>query len=270
MTAVEGNGSAWLGLERVAEDEWLHPVTDGVRSGASALFGGCATAAAAVIAQSLAPQPVVFAASHFGALARLGATVAVRSRVVAAGRTVTHIEVEGSVDGQQSFLTRVTAGERPLPEGVTEGQWVAPPSVTSPEDSAPFEHPVHENTWAGRFEWRIAVGNGGTAPMSTWWVRPAGGEPLEPLIAATVLVDYVTYGVGRALDVAIGGLSIDNVVRMHRVVGAGWYLLHVMPEAIANGLGFGTARLFATDELVATGTQSIVVLPWDWRLPSER
>jgi acyl-CoA thioesterase len=142
--------------------------------------------------------------------------------------------------------------------------------VTSPEDSAPFEHPVHENTWAGRFEWRLAIGSDRTPPMSTWWVRPADGVPLEPLVAATVLVDYVTYGVGRALDVAIGGLSIDNVVRMHGVADAGWYLLQVMPEAIANGLGFGSARLFAADELVATGTQSIVVLPWDWRLPSER
>lgn len=41
----------------------------------------------------------------------------------------------------------------------------------------------------------------------------------------------------------MGGLSIDNVVRIHRVAPAEWYLLQVSPEAIDGG---------------------------DWRLPDER
>jgi acyl-CoA thioesterase len=267
MRDKDGSGSTWLGLERVDESEWRMPVTDGVRSGASALFGGCATAAAIVVARSLAAQPVVFASSHFGALAKLGTTVTVRGRVIAAGRTVTHVEVEGSVDGQQSFLTRVTSGERPAE--ATEGQWVAAPAVGSPEESSAFPHPVHANTWAERFEWRLAGSRSGAEPMCAWWVRPVEDD-LDPLVATTVLVDYVTYGIGRALGASIGGLSIDNVVRVHSLAGADWYLLQVMPEAIATGLGYGTARVYADGSLVATGTQSIVVLPWDWRLPSER
>jgi acyl-CoA thioesterase len=258
------SGKRWLGLEQIDDTHWRLPVTEGVISGASALFGGCATAAAIDIARSLSAQPVVFAVSHFGTLAQLGATAELEARVISAGRTMTHVEVEGTVDGRHSFLTRVTAGERPAREA--EGQWVsseAPPPV---ESCSPFEHPVHEGTWAARFEWRLA----GTtdAPSSRWWVRPK--ESLEPLIAATVLVDYVTYGVGRALGVPMGGLSIDNVVRVHRVSSADWYLLEIAPEAVDGGFGFGSGRLFAGSTLVATGTQSLVVNSWDWRLPEER
>jgi len=259
-------GMDWLGLERLSDEEWRLPVTDGVRSGARALFGGCATAAAIVIAQELAEQPIVFAASHFGSMAQLGTTATIKSRVIAAGRTTTHLEIEGSVDGTHSFLTRLSAGTRPAKE--TEGQWVHPAKTASLEESEPFPHPVHEETWAGRFEWRLAGTSREQRPVASWWVRPK--EPLDPIAAATILVDYVTYGIGRALDTPIGGLSIDNVVRMHRVAEADWYLLQVMPEAISDGLGYGTARLYAKDKLVMTGTQSIVVMDWDWRLPEER
>lgn len=261
------SGIEWLGLERVDDMTWRLPVTEGVISGASALFGGCATAAAIVIADSLAEQPVVFAASHFGALAKLGTAATINARVIAAGRTLTHIEVEGTVDGQHSFLTRVTAGSRPPREA--EGQWVIAPVVASVDESTAFEHPVHDGTWAGRFEFRLAGTNDGDRPSSAWWVRPREHN-LDPLVAATMLVDYVTYGVGRALGVPMGGLSIDNVVRVHRVAPADWYLLQITPEAIDGGLGFGSGRVYADGSLVLTGTQSIVVNSWDWRLPDER
>ncbi len=259
-------GIDWLGLERVSDDEWRLPVTDGVRSGARALFGGCATGAAIVIGQSLAEQPIVFAASHFGSMAQLGTTAILKPRVIAAGRTTTHLEVEGSVDGTHSFLTRLTAGVRPATD--LEGQWVNPVEAPSVDESEPFPHPVHNETWAGRFDWRLAGVTREPRPVASWWVRPS--EPLEPVVAGTILVDYVTYGIGRALDTPFGGLSIDNVVRVHRPAKADWYLLQVMPEAISHGLGFGTARLYANGELVMTGTQSIVVMDWDWRLPTER
>lgn len=257
----------WLGLERVSDDEWRLPVTVGVISGARALFGGCATVAAIVAAQTLAEQPVVFAASHFGSLAKLDTIATIRARVIAQSRTLSHIEVEGSVDGKQSFLTRLTTGARPPVE--TEGQWIAPIPPATIEDSAPFEHPVHEGTWASRFEFRLAGVTSDGRPSASWWVRPKD-EDLDPIVAATVLVDYVTYGVGRPLGVPIGGISIDNVVRVHRVVPADWYLLQVMPDAIEGGLGFGSAAVFADGSLVVSGTQSIAVMPWDWRLPSER
>ena len=72
----------------------------------------------------------------------------------------------------------------------------------------------------------------------------------------------------------MGGLSIDNVLRLHdlsAVEGCDWLLLEVRPEAIEGGFGHGAARLFTADgRLLASGSQSMVVNNWDWRLPAER
>ena len=261
-------GQQWLDLAEEG-DHWRLPVASGVLSGASALFGGCATAAALVIAQHLAEQPVVWAAAHFGALAKAGATVALTPRVISAGRTMTHIEVTAVTDGRESFTARVAAGDRSAHE--VQGHWPRPPQVADIASAARFDHPVHADTWASRFVWRLA----GTCvaphtPWAAWWVRSL--EPVELIVEAAVLCDYVTYGMGRALRVPMGGLSIDNVLRVHRHDGidpSGWRLLEIRPDAIAGGFGAGTARLFSDSSLVATGTQSTITNTWDWRLPDD-
>ena len=268
-----GNGAAWLGMAGPGEGAtWKLTVHDGVTSGAGALFGGGATAAALVVARELAPQPLRWAAAHFGALARSGTDVALTARAISSGRTMTHVEVRAMVEDREAFTVRVAAGDRPA--HAVQGQWVAPPSVDGPDAAAPFDHPVHEGTWAARFEWRLAGTDAGASPWAAWWVRPRADEPCEPLVAVAVLADYVTYGVGRALGEPMGGLSVDNVLRIDDLARAGegeWLLLEVRPEAIAGGFGHGAARLFTTDgALVATGTQSMVVNNWDWRLPGER
>jgi acyl-CoA thioesterase len=68
----------------------------------------------------------------------------------------------------------------------------------------------------------------------------------------------------------MGGLSVDNVVRIRRLPADGWLLLEVRPEAVTGGFGHGSARIFdAAGDLLAIGTQTIVVNNWDWRLPAE-
>ena len=270
-----GNGADWLGMTRVGDDAWRLTVHDGVTSGANALFGGGATAAALVAAREAAPQPLRWASAHFGALAKSGAEVELATRVISSGRTMTHLEVRGAVDDREAFVVRVAAGERPA--HAVQGQWVAPPEVPGVDGGEPFDHPVHEGTWAARFEWRLAGRTrriDGGAAWAAWWVRPRIDDACEPLVAVGVLADYVTYGVGRALGEPMGGLSIDNVLRLHdlsAVEGGDWLLLEVRPEAIEGGFGHGAARLFTADgRLLASGSQSMVVNNWDWRLPAER
>ena len=277
-----GNGAAWLGMARPDADDgagadgrWRLHVDDGVTSGAHALFGGGATAAALVAARVAAPQPLVWAAAHFGALAKAGTDVDLTTRTISAGRTMTHLEVTATVGEREAFVVRLAAGERPAHP--VQGQWVAPPSVPTPDDCDVFDHPVHHGTWAARFDWRLAgsaaPGGGGDGPWAAWWVRARPDDPCEALVRAAVLLDYVTYGVGRALGEPLGGLSVDNVVRIHDLDAAtdhgtddGWLLLDIRPEGIHGGFGQGAARLFTPDgRLVATGTQSMVVNTWDWR-----
>lgn len=275
-----GNGAGWLGMVRDGRDDdgasWRLGVHGGVISGANALFGGGATAAALVAAREVTTQPLVWASAHFGALAKAGAEVSLATQVISSGRTMTHVEVRGVAADREAFVVRVAAGERPT--HAVQGQWVDAPSVPPVDGCGPFDHPVHAGTWAARFEWRLAgsgTGSGpGSSPWAAWWVRPAEADPCEALVTLAVLADYVTYGVGRALGEPMGGLSIDNVLRLHDVpafVDGDWLLLDVRPEAVEGGFGHGVARLFGNGgRLLATGTQSMVVNNWDWRLPTER
>lgn len=254
-------------------DTWRLAVHGGVTSGANALFGGGATAAALIAAREVAPQPLRWAAAHFGALAKAGAEVELTTKVISSGRTMTHVEVRGEVEKREAFVVRVAAGDRPAHP--VQGQWVDAPSVGGVDDATPFDHPVHADTWAARFDWRLAGSGDSGDPWAAWWVRPREGDGCDPLVVVAVLTDYVTYGVGRALGEPMGGLSIDNVLRLHDLGSVDedrvWLLLEVRPEAIGGGFGHGAARLFTkTGKLVATGTQSMVVNNWDWRLPSER
>jgi acyl-CoA thioesterase len=264
-------GAAWLGMRLEADGSaWTLPVAPGVISGANALFGGCATAAALVAAGALVDQPVFWAAVHFGKLAATGTSVRIEGTVLSSGRTLSHLAVTGAAGGAEAFSARLTAGARPA--GVAAGSWIRPPQVVDPDQAAPFDLPVHSGTWAERFEWRLAQPIGAEAgPSAAWWVRPQLGEPTPPLVVLAVLADYVTYGMGRAIGVPLGGLSIDNILRIHRPELSEWLLVEVRPGAVGDGLGFGSAYVYDSDRrLLAAGSQSIVANDWDWRLPHER
>ena len=248
---------------------WELPVTAGVISGANALFGGCATAAALVAAAALVEGPVFWAGVHFGKLAPNGSMVDVQAQVLVAGRTVSHLSVTGGAAGAESFSARLSAGRRT--PATTEGHWRPAPAVSSPDEAAPFEHPVHAGTWAERFEWRLPQFERlAEKPTAAWWVRPREADP-PVLVTLAVLADYVTYGVGRALGTPMGGLSVDNSLRIHRAELSEWLLLVVRPEAIAEGIGFGSTHVHNSEgDLLAAGTQTMVLNDWDWRLPSEQ
>src|SRR5687767_1405702 len=114
-----GNGATWLGMTGREDDRptaWRMIVQGPVTSGAGALFGGGATAAALVASRAAAHKPLVCAASHFGALAKAGTEVELTTEVISSGRTMTHVEVTGTVEGRESFVVRVAAGDRPAHE----------------------------------------------------------------------------------------------------------------------------------------------------------
>jgi len=272
QTADVGNdlslGADWLGMVPAGDRHWQLPVSPGVTSGAQALFGGCATAAALVAAAPLVEQPLVWAAVHFGRLAPAGSSLEVRAEVLSAGRTLSHLAAVGQRDGTEAFSARIVAARRPT--STTEGSWCAAPDVVDPSESEPFHLPVHDDTWAARFEWRLPTRRGlAGRSAACWWVRPEE-SPTDPLVVLAVLADYVTYGVGRALGAPMGGLSIDNVLRIRRAELTDWLLVEVVPEAVTDGVGFGSAYVYdAGRHLLAVGSQSIVVNDWDWRTPAE-
>lgn len=258
----------WLGLVRVDATTWTMAVTPSVVAGSGSLYGGCATGAAVTIGRALTEHTPRWASTHFTGLARGGTALTLRSEVLAAGRSVTHLRVQASVeeDGRVAFTAHLTYGDR---TPVVDRRDPPMPLVVAPDEAPVFDHRSHDGTFAARFEWRSAAAlDHGSA--ATWWVRPR--EPVDDAgLLAAVLCDYVTYGIGRATGEVIGGLSVDNGLRLHDVARVpGWSLLRIDGEGLDGAFGSGTARVWREDgTFVASGSQTMVLNGWDWRQAGE-
>jgi acyl-CoA thioesterase len=89
-------------------------------------------------------------------------------------------------------------------------------------------------------------------------------DALEMSAATLALLgDYVPFGVGQALGQMAGGNSLDNTLRVCRLVPTEWVLLDVQVHAVHNGFGHGLVHLWAEDgTLLATASQSCIVRFW--------
>ncbi|MEJ7585719.1 MAG: hypothetical protein WKF43_16925, partial [Acidimicrobiales bacterium] len=97
---------------------------------------------------------------------------------------------------------------------------------------------------------------------SALWARIP--EVLDPSAAAlAILGDYVPFGIGQALGQPAGGNSLDNTLRIARLVPTEWVLVDIRVDAIDNGFGQGHVYLWAEDgTLMATASQSTIVRFW--------
>ena len=97
---------------------------------------------------------------------------------------------------------------------------------------------------------------------SAFWIRVPGH--LEPSAATLAVIgDFVSGGVSQPLGVRTMGRSLDNTLRVARLVPTEWVLCDIHIHALAHGFAQGLAHLWAEDgTLLATASQSISVRRW--------
>ena len=89
--------------------------------------------------------------------------------------------------------------------------------------------------------------------------------------ALAILGDFVPMGVGQALGVRGGGNSLDNTLRLHKMVPTDWVLLDIRVHGVQRGFGHGLVQMFAEDgTLLATASQSCIVRLWKEDAPGSR
>ena len=96
----------------------------------------------------------------------------------------------------------------------------------------------------------------------------AHARPQAPQLAASlaVLGDFVPMGLGHAVTTEINSNSLDNTLRVVRIVPTDWVLVDIRIEAVANGFGHGHIYLWAEDgTLMGTASQSAMIRPWKAR-----
>jgi acyl-CoA thioesterase len=72
--------------------------------------------------------------------------------------------------------------------------------------------------------------------------------------------DFMPLGFADAMGAPYAGNSLDNTIRVGKLVPTGWVLLSVHVQQVANGFGYGRAELWAQDgTLLGEVSQSAVL-----------
>jgi len=247
---------------------WHLPVTPGISTGSGFLFGGSGLGAAIEAMEGTTGRPVVWATAQYLSYARPGTVMDIDVTVAVEGHQITQARAVGHVGNVEILTVNAALGVRPLEAG---GQWAEmPKGLPAPDDCArrPLRFEVDESINT-RLDVRVAKlrdfseldGTPGDGRAVMWARMP---EVLDMSGAAlAILGDYVPMGVGQALGLMAGGNSLDNTLRVARLVPTDWVMLDIRVHAVDHGFGHGLVHLWAQDgTLLATASQSCIVRFW--------
>ena len=248
---------------------WYLPLTESLcvgPAGRNFMFGGVGLAAAIQAMERTCERPVIWATAQYLSYARPPSVVDLDVTVPAAGRNTSQARVIGHVGDKEIFTTNAALGSRESP---FSQQWVEAPDVPGPDQCQHTDHWRGDDEGLhGQIEMRLVQGSygfhmGGEPPAKDgrliMWMRPKGGQDIDAATLA-IFADHVPSGIGNALGLNAGGNSLDNTIRIVRLVPTEWVLCDIAISAIHGGFGHGAMRLFSEGGvLMATASQSVIV-----------
>jgi acyl-CoA thioesterase len=184
------------------------------------------------------------------------------------GHQITQARAVCRVGDREILTVNAAVGERPFEHAHS---FVTMPDVPPPSALVQREHRGDvSNTIHEKMEERFVIGreledldgtpNDGRTLM---WARIP--DVIDGVDTATlaVLGDFVPMGVGQALGIRGGGNSLDNTLRVVRLVPTKWVLLDIHIQGVERGFGHGTVNMFAEDgTFLATASQSCIARMW--------
>jgi acyl-CoA thioesterase len=261
---------AFLGLKPTHNPfRWTLPVTTGISTYGGFLYGGCGLGAAISALEATSGRSCVWATAQYLSYARPGEVVDIDVIIAVGGHRITQARAVCHVADREILTVNAALGDRPFDAA---GQWERmPDDLPAPHECPPRQHQGDRTgTIAERFDQRIVKGRPVDLPEGTpgdgqvlMWARMP--EVIEGIDATglAILGDFVPFGVGQALGIQGGGNSLDNTLRVGRLVPTEWLLLDIRVHLVERGFGHGLVHMFATDgTLLATASQSCIVRYW--------
>jgi len=258
------DATKFLGLRATHNPHrWFMPLTPGVCTRADFLFGGCGLAAAVTALESTTERELIWATAQYLDYGRLPSVLDIDVIVPVVGKHTTQARAIGHVLDREILTVNAALGTRPLD---VEGQWATMPEVPPPDDCRPPDREHGNGTIDSRVDLRVASGNWGGRRAGTpsedgrsaLWVR----VPEMEMSAATlaIMADWMTGGVGQALGRPARANSLDNTIRILRIVPTHWVLCDIRIHGVRRGFAHGLIHLWSREgELMATGGQSAIV-----------
>lgn len=257
----------FLPIVRTGEHTFTLPITGDVCVGPLGhvfMFGGAGLGAAVLALEQTFQRGLVWATAQYVSFARLGAELSLDIAVAQQGRSVTQATVTGRVGAQTIFSVLAALGDR---EGHPDQHWrdmpdMPPPDQCEDEPQRPVQDPqarlrqsLDVRAIPGDARHDVAMQTGRTL----LWIRQKQAAPVDAATLA-IFADFVPGAIGGALGNGGGGNSLDNNLRVRKIVPTNWVLCDVQAQAAARGFGHGHMRLYAEDgTLMATASQSIVL-----------
>ncbi len=260
----------FLGIEPTDHPlRWRLPVTPAVSTPGQFLFGGCGLAAGIVALEAASGRSTVWATAQYLAHAPTGSELTWEVTLPAIGKQVTQARAVARLADREVLTVNAALAEVAEPD-VEDRCFASPPAVPAPEACPQrFRLPFAGETVFSRVDQRVAAGRllteldgtPGTARCASWLRVPGHLEPSAATLA--ILGDYVTGGVSDAVGRPVMSLSLDNTVRIVRLVPTEWVLADITIDAVAGGFASGWAHLFAEDgTLLASASQSMRIRRW--------
>jgi acyl-CoA thioesterase len=261
---------AFLGLQSSHNPfRWHLEVTPKLSTHSGFLFGGCGLGAAISAMEGSSGRQCVWATGQYLAYAKPGEVMDIDVTLAVEGHQITQARAVCHVGNREILTANAALGHRPMD---VSGQWERMPAGVPPPDQCPERRSrlpesgsIHE-----RLAQRMAKardldeldGTHGDGQTVMWARIPDVIEGVDTTTLA-ILGDFVPMGVGQALGIRGGGNSLDNTLRIARLVPTEWVLLDIHVQAVERGFGHGLVHMFAEDgTLLATASQSCIVRYW--------
>ena len=244
---------------------WFLPITDGIATREKFLFGGCGLGAAVEAMEAVCDRPVVWATAQYLSFAMAGSIMDLDVTIAVSGKRTSQARVVGKVGDREILTVNAALGSKDIP---IDEQYRTMPVVPDPLE-CPSRGELVEDTGSimTRFDMRLALGTpwdrfdgtpghdgtlgarGSGCPMST--SRPRRSRSSATTCPSASRSPWAT-GPRRN--------SLDNTIRVQRLVPTEWVLCDVRIDGIHDGFGHGSVYLWSADgTLLATASQSAVL-----------
>ena len=268
---VAMDSRTFLGLEPTHNPfRWKLQVTEGISTTGNFLFGGSGLGAAISALEGTSGRQCVWATAQYLSYAKPGEVLEIDVHVAVDGHQITQARAVCHVADREILTVNAALGDRPME---ASGQWEQMPTdIPAPDECASRPH---SSDWSGtindRLDQRLVKGRSfegldGSEPgdgQTLLWARLPDVIAGVDATTLAILGDFVPMGIGQALGARAGGNSLDNTLRVGRIVPTDWVLMDIRVHAVERGFGHGLVHMFAEDgTLLATASQSVIVRFW--------
>jgi acyl-CoA thioesterase len=210
------------------------------------LFGGLSACLAVASAKKMFPDLPPLRSAQLTFIAPATGGLIIRPRILRAGKSATFVTANGTTETDTALQVTLVFGH--ARRSIHSYRALPMPHVEPPDALPDFFHESFAPRFAGHFEARIAGGappvSGAAKPEYLAWLRHRDRSAPDDITSLMALGDAMA---------PISTITWFVDIFSDRISGAGWHLMHVEAETIADG--YSSQRMVLWD---ATGAPVLI------------